>query len=426
MNPYPARTASQQVMQNAPARPSARLLPFDQVVSLRLTGERDNIVRTVTNISVEGPFVASAIGYSLIAEPVSFRPEENIIVESQPPSAPVPPQALIRLESEENPTLHTGRIELFGTPLATVRLTVLLDGKVVPGGVVVDVKAKGKGKAAKAAPDEHKLPDSGHLVLNQPVFQGKSFKKGVVRVEDLDHDIIGSVVEFSPQTDESFLFGDRLPVIGRSRIDIKGAANKTVLVGTGTDLSQPGQGRQVTLDANGNATVTLDKPLSPGSTITIRKDNEGFIESQTMLTLPKELLNLNLALIPFEFLRRGFRVKRSLIWRLEKGVPPPTSELEEPFEPCGVSDLNFLYTITDQGSGRELQNEPIHNIAGLGIANGDRPFRTFPKPIVFRPRSVVQFEVREISGGPGTLFFVLQGYKVIGAGAQGGSYADVL
>jgi hypothetical protein len=29
---------------------------------------------------------------------------------------------------------------------------------------------------------------------------------------------------------------------------------------------------------------------------------------------------------------------------------------------------------------------------------------------------VIQFQVQEISGGPGTLYFVLQGYKVLGTG----------
>ena len=35
---------------------------------------------------------------------------------------------------------------------------------------------------------------------------------------------------------------------------------------------------------------------------------------------------------------------------------------------CGI---DFKYSIVDSGTGRELQNQPIHNIAGLGEATGD-------------------------------------------------------
>ena len=64
--------------------------------------------------------------------------------------------------------------------------------------------------------------------------------------------------------------------------------------------------------------------------------------------------------------------------------------------------IDFKYSIVDSGSGRELQNRPIHNIAGLGEPNGDRPFRPLPKPMVFMPRSTIRIEVEEISEGPCT------------------------
>lgn len=87
----------------------------------------------------------------------------------------------------------------------------------------------------------------------------------------------------------------------------------------------------------------------------------------------------------------------------------------------GLADLagiEFRYTIVDSGSGRELQNQAIHNLAGLGSADGDRPFRPFAKPALFLPRSTIRIEVEEISEGPlfrdGTLFIVLHGYKRLG------------
>ena len=85
---------------------------------------------------------------------------------------------------------------------------------------------------------------------------------------------------------------------------------------------------------------------------------------------------------------------------------------------CGI---DFKYSIVDSGTGRELQNQPIYNIAGLGKADGDRPFRPFPKPMTFLPRSTIRIEIEEISEGPlykdAELQIVLHGYKMLGFGA---------
>lgn len=94
---------------------------------------------------------------------------------------------------------------------------------------------------------------------------------------------------------------------------------------------------------------------------------------------------------------------------------------------CGI---DFKYSIIDSGTGRELQNLAIHNIAGLGKADGDRPFRPLAKPMLFMPRSTIRIEVEEISEGPiygydhpvtsqrvgAELFIVLHGYKILGYG----------
>jgi hypothetical protein len=98
-------------------------------------------------------------------------------------------------------------------------------------------------------------------------------------------------------------------------------------------------------------------------------------------------------------------------------IPP------RPFEgPTIVNDrrIDFTYSIVDSGSGRELQNRPIHNIAGLGEASGRRPFRPLAKPMLFMPRSTIRIEVEEmrddnaITGSE--LFIVFHGYKMLGYG----------
>lgn len=80
--------------------------------------------------------------------------------------------------------------------------------------------------------------------------------------------------------------------------------------------------------------------------------------------------------------------------------------------------IHFLYTIVDSATGRELQNKQVHNIAGFGAADGDRPFRPFARPVPFVPRSTIRIEIEELSAGPffkdGTLYLVLHGYKRLG------------
>jgi hypothetical protein len=84
---------------------------------------------------------------------------------------------------------------------------------------------------------------------------------------------------------------------------------------------------------------------------------------------------------------------------------------------CGI---DFKYSIIDSGTGRELQNQPIHNIAGLGESSGERPFRPPAKPVLFMPRSTIRIEVEELSEGllykDAQLYIVLHGYKILGYG----------
>jgi len=74
--------------------------------------------------------------------------------------------------------------------------------------------------------------------------------------------------------------------------------------------------------------------------------------------------------------------------------------------------LSFKYAIIDRGSGRELQNEAIHNLAGLGTADGVRPFRELTVPYVFAPNSTIVIELTEIvTVRDGIVHMDFQGYK---------------
>jgi hypothetical protein len=85
-----------------------------------------------------------------------------------------------------------------------------------------------------------------------------------------------------------------------------------------------------------------------------------------------------------------------------------------------IVGIDFKYSLTDSGVGRELQNRPVHNIAGWGRGDGDRPFRPLATPILFTPRSTIRVEIEEMSPGDlyanGELHIVLHGYKMLGYG----------
>jgi len=92
------------------------------------------------------------------------------------------------------------------------------------------------------------------------------------------------------------------------------------------------------------------------------------------------------------------------------------SQLAELFEtvPAPPERLQFLYALSDQGSGREFQSAPVLSTAGMGSPDGERPFRQFAQPITFAARSVIRLDVTELSTVKGALHFSLHGYKVLG------------
>ena len=74
-------------------------------------------------------------------------------------------------------------------------------------------------------------------------------------------------------------------------------------------------------------------------------------------------------------------------------------------------DVSFRYQLSDGGIGRDLQNQSLHNIAGLGNATGERPFLHLARPWQMGPRSTILVHVEE-GFGRGELHIVLQGYRL--------------
>jgi hypothetical protein len=153
---------------------------------------------------------------------------------------------------------------------------------------------------------------------------------------------------------------------------------------------------------------------------TARAINLGAIVGSIQLALPETERRLRDDTIVGAVLKRGLRLNPQFadiaLIALERDRPLEPSILAKMFQVVGPpSDrIQFLYALFDEGSGREFQGEPILNTAGLGISNGDRPFRYFPRPIVFKPRSTIRLQITEISDFQGELHISLQGYKVLG------------
>jgi hypothetical protein len=137
------------------------------------------------------------------------------------------------------------------------------------------------------------------------------------------------------------------------------------------------------------------------------------------------LSNVPLRLLPPSALSDGIRIRPNFLRIVlanngSLATALPANLVDSIFERLNrPEDVSFRYAIFDSGTGRELQNKPVHNIAGLGIANGDRPFKKFARPMIFLPRSTIRVEAEE-RFGRGTLFLVFQGYKILGASLAGG------
>lgn len=114
--------------------------------------------------------------------------------------------------------------------------------------------------------------------------------------------------------------------------------------------------------------------------------------------------------------KHGFRLSPDVA-SLSVGATLAPGILSQAFEAIAAppEHIQFTYALFDDASGREFQSDPILNTAGLGTANGERPFRYFARPITFAPMSVIRMQINEVSTVPGELHVSLHGYKVLGA-----------
>jgi len=370
-----AQTGPQFVGRQAPGSHPAgkdKSVPFDYVATFQLTGKADNQLSATINVSTTGFFVAVAVGYSLLPDVRNLDSVFGAEVAREPVAIP-------RTDVDGSTS-----VEIFGEPGAKIQL--LLDGLNINNGITLDEQGQARSRLPKSGGSTVIARDITHGHFSRPVAIGASKIPPRILAEETKepgkttYEIIGPP-------------GDVVTLVVYDR-------GKRSLYKNG-DIKIPGDGHEKVTLAN----------VKEGDTVVVTGagGSDAFIARNRVLAQP--LLDL-----PFAALERGFRVHPAALAHVEAGTTPPKHVQERFFQLCPSEHLNFLYKITDNGSQRELMSDFSHNVAGLGIANGDRPFRLFPKPVVLSPRSVVLIEVIEKSGGPGTLYFVLQGYKVLGTG----------
>ncbi len=402
---------------------SKKTIPFDYVFQFPLQGKRGNKVQDVVEISVEGMFVALSLGYSVVLDELGisshFQPVLDQTTLLQNPTLVPFPSGPPDFDDSQARNLEGLLVSgLPGSEIVIVEFT--LTNQPTP------LKIIGKaviGSAGKATID-----------FTPPLAFG------VIRGWDRTNNLLSEMIEIGPATITPQIGPhhqtQRLPSAGDEVVEVYGSPNDTInlfiseagadsfsQVNGSVDLQEDliSFGRRI-----GRAELRLNKKLAPGDVLNVRSTSQIGL-AFSMFAVPRikpSTITLGALAAGLESigadLTGGFRFNPNFANLVTTDLPLDqlTQETRNKIFQAGsvaAEEVSFLYSLDVSGTGREYQNKPIHNIAGLGIANGDRPFRPFAKPVAFEPKSSIRIQIEELAGPPGTLFIVLQGYKILGA-----------
>jgi hypothetical protein len=420
----------------SPGSSHTSIIPYDYAAKFELKGVPGNIVQDVINISAEGVFVAVAIGYGFEEERGQF-----IEIPITPLEKPgditlgrIPIEALItgfRLDPRLGPAVFPDQElprdfgnKLFQRVKTPEEISFLFS--IVDSGTGRELQDEPTHNIASLGTSTGERP---FRLLAQPltflprstirlqIIERSEGIKGTLFIVLYGYKILGA--SSCPEPLMRSLHGSPacpIETIGNPR-------DRTIPFDyvARVELTGPPKNRveaEVPINVEGGfVATTLGYGLAVSElTIRVRETAArlGFVTDKIDLSL------LPLRIFPRNALTDGIRIRPNFL-RIafqdngELSTALPADVLDGVFEPLNrPEDVSFRYTIFDSGRGVELQNQPIHNIAGLGIANGDRPFKRFARPMIFLPRSTIRITIEE-HFGRGTLFLVFQGYKVLGA-----------
>ena len=430
------------------------VIPYDYGALFPMTGRPGNVVQSVINIAPDSAFVAVAIGYGFEEErgrALKFDPDAQN--DEEPPQGDTVRPGNITLGE----LLASALIDGFRVNPRSTHLVFDENGGLADTRLPAEVVRKGVLFQRLRAPTEiaflFSILDSGtgRELQDQPIHNvaslGKSngerpFRPLAQPVTFLPRSTIRlQIVERSQGVQGNLfvvLYGYQ--VVGSSGcpelvarrvtgspicpVETIGSPSARVIpfdYATTFQLTGRPQNqleKEVTVNAEGGFVATS---IGYGLLVEEREAPiEGLVATGSFGTF--DLRSVTLRAFPTSALTDGIRIRpdRLRIAFKDNGQlaeQVPNEMADQLFERLNrPEDVSFRYTIFDSGRGRELQNQPLHNIAGLGIADGDRPFKKLARSMIFQPRSTIRVRVEE-RFGRGTLFIVLQGYKFLSAPA---------
>jgi hypothetical protein len=418
----------------SPGSSPTSIIPYDYAAKFELKGVPGNIVQDVINISVEGVFVAVAIGYGFEEERGQF-----IEIPITPLEKPgditlgrIPIEALItgfRLDPRLGPAVFPDQ-ELprdFGnklfqrvkTPEEISFLFSIVDsgtGRELQDEPTHNIASLGTSKGERPfrllAQPLTFLPRS---TIRLQIIERSEGIKGTLFIVLYGYKILGASscpeplmrsLRGSPACPTETIGNPRdrtIPFDYVARVELTGQPKNRVAVEIPINVEG---GFVATTLGYGLAVETFDVPIRVPQAL-ISGANTFPLSALPLSAFLSKVLSDGIRIRP-NFVRIAFTNNGEL-------AALSVDLANKIFEPLNrAEDVSFRYTIFDSGRGVELQNQPIHNIAGLGIANGERPFKRFARPMIFLPRSTIRITIEE-HFGRGTLFLVFQGYKVLGA-----------
>jgi hypothetical protein len=432
--------------------PAVRVIPYEYVADFTLRGNPGDLVQDVINVSVEGVFVAVSIGYGLVEE----RAETLPLITPPNTTPPVTLGAVTLANIPPDSLIEGFRLNPHVSPLAVVngslneQLPVMLETfqrlkSADNFSFLFSIVDTATGRELQNRP-VHSLATLGRAdgrrpfkMLPQPMaflprstirLQVEERTKGVggrLFITLQGYKILGLAGASEEETRRFATFDPlkKTPVYdhetGNYRtlgemIEQDVPTTRVVpfdYVSTLDLTGKPGNliEDEVPINVDGGYVATaINYSLDTGDTrieIANNDENEPINLGDIKLTeiRPVQALFDGIRIHPlrtrFAFTAGGqlSHVSKDLLGRIFQSVNRP-------------EEVRFLYAINDTGTGRELQNQRVSNVASLGIANGERPFKVFHKPMIFLPRSTIRVQVEEVFGR-GRLFLVFQGYKIL-------------
>ena len=472
-----ARRIARPPVAPAPGGPEGMIIPYDHAATFELTGRPGNIVQDVINVASDGVFVATAIGYGF--EEQRARPINNpapalapapgtstpVVIPGDVPLGDLPLTALIegfRISPQFAPLVFSAAPNraFIDQPIARE----LFVGSVQDRGVIERVKSpedisfffsivdSDTGREFQDQP-AHNLASLGksngerpfrllarplsfmpRSTLRLQIAERTEGAQGTLFIVLYGYKILGAACfaetavrnwRAGPQGCPAETFGEvdarAIPFDYVTTFDLTGNPDRlvedeiSVSVEGGFVATSVGYGLAV---EETGVSVTVPDPAS--LTDPLRKVVQGWRNNNGI-----NLSEFPLRFFPPDALLDGIRIRQNFL-RVALGANGsladrlPFTLISRVFERLNrPEDVSFRYAIFDGGTGHELQNRALNNVAGLGIADGDRPFKQLARPMSFLPRSTIRVQVKE-QFGRGTLFIAFQGYKLLGSAPQGG------